>query len=44
MSTAYGSLVRRLRSITNRSANEEPKWRHNRRKLTSGYDPRWGNG
>ncbi|MGW0808741.1 NADH-quinone oxidoreductase subunit B family protein [Nonomuraea sp. NPDC002799] len=44
ISGAYGSLIRRLRSITNRTANKEPKWRHNGGKLTSGYDPRWGNG
>ncbi|GAA3667879.1 hydrogenase small subunit [Nonomuraea antimicrobica] len=43
MSHAYGSLIRRLRSITNHAASKEPKWRHRGRKLTSGYDPRWGN-
>jgi hydrogenase small subunit len=32
-----------MRSITNKGANKEPKWRHNRPELTSGYDPRWGN-
>jgi hydrogenase small subunit len=21
--------------------NKEPKWRHNREELTTGYDPRW---
>lgn len=38
---AYGTLVRRLRSITNRTANKEPAWHHNRDRLTSGYQPRW---
>jgi hydrogenase small subunit len=37
----YGALIRRMRGITNRSANREPKWHHNRDELTSGYDPRW---
>ncbi|HEY2405442.1 MAG TPA: hypothetical protein VGI10_05555 [Polyangiaceae bacterium] len=35
----YGKLVRRLRAMTNRTANHESKWRHNRPELTSGYDP-----
>jgi len=39
----YGKLVRRLRSITNTTVNKEPKWRHNDDKLTTGYEPRWGN-
>jgi hydrogenase small subunit len=30
-----------MRGITNKAANEEPKWRHNKEALTSGYDPRW---
>jgi hydrogenase small subunit len=37
----YGALVRRLRGITNATANKEPKWRHNREALTTGYDPRY---
>ena len=36
---AYGALIRKLRSITNRTVNKEPKWRHNRPELTTGYDP-----
>ncbi|MFC4006244.1 hydrogenase expression protein HypE [Nonomuraea purpurea] len=44
LSGSYGALIRKLRQITNKAANREPKWRHNRAKLTSGYDPRWGNG
>jgi hydrogenase small subunit len=39
--TVYGPFIRTLRSITNVSGNKEPKWRHNRAELTSGYDPRW---
>jgi hydrogenase small subunit len=37
----YGALIRTLRAFTNRTANEEPKWHHNGRALTTGYDPRW---
>ena len=37
----YGTFIRRLRGITNRTANTEPRWRHNRELLTSGYNPRW---
>jgi len=43
MVKVYGALIRRLRGITNTTVNKEPKWRHNRDELTSGYDPRWGN-
>jgi hydrogenase small subunit len=39
--TVYGSVIRRLRSITNKTVNKEPKWRHNRPELTTGYEPRW---
>jgi hydrogenase small subunit len=37
----YGAFIRRMRGITNITANKEPKWHHNREVLTSGYDPRW---
>jgi hydrogenase small subunit len=37
----YGPFIRAMRSITNRGADKEPKWRHNRPVLTSGYQPRW---
>jgi hydrogenase small subunit len=40
-SATYGSLIRKLRAITNRGVNKEPKWHHNRPELTSGYQPRW---
>jgi hydrogenase small subunit len=36
----YGAAVRALRSITNHTVNEEPKWRHNRKELTTGYQPK----
>jgi hydrogenase small subunit len=39
----YGPMIRRLRSITNSTTNKEPRWRHNRGELTTGYQPRWGN-
>jgi hydrogenase small subunit len=37
----YGTLIRKLRSITNATVNKEPRWRHNKQELTTGYDPRW---
>ena len=37
----YGAFIRRMRGITNATANREPRWHHNREALTSGYDPRW---
>jgi hydrogenase small subunit len=37
----YGGMIRRLRSMTNSTVNQEPKWRHNKGELTTGYDPRW---
>ncbi len=43
MSKAYGSLIRRLRAITNHTVAKEPKWRHNRNELTTGYAPRYPN-
>jgi hydrogenase small subunit len=41
LTKAYGTMIRRLRSITNETVNKEPKWRHNKPELTTGYDPRW---
>src|SRR5215207_3214205 len=41
MTKAYGAMIRRLRSITNETVNKEPKWRHNKQELTTGYNPRW---
>jgi hydrogenase small subunit len=37
----YGPFIRLMRGHTNKTANKEPKWRHNRAELTTGYDPRW---
>jgi hydrogenase small subunit len=37
---SYGSVIRKLRGITNKTVNKEPKWRHNRDELTTGYDPK----
>jgi hydrogenase small subunit len=37
----YASVIRKLRAMTNDTINKEPKWRHNREELTTGYDPRW---
>ncbi|MFL5853932.1 MAG: hydrogenase expression protein HypE, partial [Solirubrobacteraceae bacterium] len=38
----YGPMIRRMRSITNRTMNKETVWRHNGAELTTGYNPRWG--
>jgi hydrogenase small subunit len=35
----YGKIIRRLRGITNATVNKEPKWRHTRPELTTGYHP-----
>jgi hydrogenase small subunit len=40
-SGAYGGLIRRLRGITERKLDREPKWRHNRRELTTGFTKSW---
>jgi hydrogenase small subunit len=40
-SGAYGGMIRRLRSLTNHTVNQEPKWRHKGPQLTTGYRPRW---
>jgi hydrogenase small subunit len=40
ISGVYGGIVRSLRSITNETVNQEPKWRHPRPELTTGYKPR----
>jgi hydrogenase small subunit len=36
----YGFVMRNLRKITQHTVNQEPKWRHNRPQMTTGYDPR----
>ena len=35
----YGTAIRALRSFTNDTVNKEPKWRHPRAELTTGYQP-----
>jgi hydrogenase small subunit len=40
-SGTYGTVIRKLRSITNHTVNQEPKWRHTGPELTTGYRPRW---
>jgi len=34
----YGTMIRTLRSITNNTANREPKWRHPGNTLETGYE------
>jgi len=36
----YGKLIRSLRAITNSAVNKEPKWRHPKPVLTTGYNPK----
>jgi hydrogenase small subunit len=38
---AYGGMIRRLRTITAKTVDKEPSWRHRGSKLTTGYTPRW---
>jgi hydrogenase small subunit len=40
-SNVYGGVIRNLRSITNKTVNKEPKWRHRGRELTTGYRKDW---
>ncbi len=35
----YGKVIRTLRAFTNETVNKEPKWRHPRAELTTGYRP-----
>jgi hydrogenase small subunit len=37
----YGMLVRKLRALTNTTANHEPIWHHKGPALSTGYNPRW---
>ncbi len=37
----YGPFIRKMRGITNATVEKEPKWRHNRPELTTGYSPRY---
>jgi hydrogenase small subunit len=36
----YGGVIRSLRNFTIETVDEEPKWRHKGRQLTTGYQPR----
>lgn len=38
---SYGKLIRTLRGITNAAVNKEPKWRHRKPELTTGYQPKF---
>jgi hydrogenase small subunit len=38
---AYGAAIRRLRTITTRTVDKEPKWRHKGRQLTTGATRTW---
>ena len=40
-SGAYGAVVRKLRSITARTVDKEPKWRRSGDRITTGYRPPW---
>jgi hydrogenase small subunit len=37
----YGSVIRRLRGVTEKTLNEEPKWRSPGKKLLTGYQGQW---
>jgi len=37
---AYGRAITALRTLTMATVNKEPKWRHPRAELTTGYHPR----
>jgi hydrogenase small subunit len=39
-SMVYGKAIRALRGLTNSTLNKEPKWRHARPQLTTGYNPK----
>jgi hydrogenase small subunit len=40
-SGAYGSVIRRLRHITEKKADMEPKWRAKGKELHTGYRSTW---
>lgn len=37
----YGTVIRSLRKVTQKTVNKEPSWRHKRQELTTGYKPTW---
>ena len=40
-SKVYGSAVRRLRAVTEKTLDEEPKWRTKGRELQTGFQKTW---
>jgi hydrogenase small subunit len=40
-STAYGGVVRLLRSITAKTVDKEPRWRVPGQEIKTGYRPTW---
>ncbi|WP_046470689.1 NADH-quinone oxidoreductase subunit B family protein [Allosalinactinospora lopnorensis] len=40
-SKPYGGAIRRLRGITQKTVDQEPKWRHPGPRITTGYRPPW---
>lgn len=40
LTMVYGKAIRALRHLTQDTMNKEPKWRHNRNELTTGYKPK----
>ncbi len=41
VSGLYGNVIRPLRSITAKTVDQEPKWRHRKPELTTGYQKPW---
>ena len=41
ISGLYGNLIRGLRGITEKTVDQEPKWRHRGNELTTGYARQW---
>jgi hydrogenase small subunit len=39
--SVYGNIIRGLRAITIKTVDREPKWRHRRNELTTGYKKSW---
>jgi hydrogenase small subunit len=40
-SKTYGAAIRNLRKITQRTVDEEPKWRTPGKQLLTGYQGKW---
>ena len=40
VSGVYGNVIRAMRNFTIQTVDQEPKWRHKGRELTTGYRPR----